>query len=111
MLADDERERERTKFVKDFFAPCGGTFGTRLEVARFSRAWIAKSHRENRHAACVVKRLAVKTEPVAQAVAAGVVEGNARGMHFAARGLPGDEDACGLGNLQNRSWSERHVHS
>ncbi len=109
ILADDERERDGAELAQDFLAPGSGAFGTRRRVAGLARAGITKAHRQNCHALRVVKRFPVEAEPVAEAVAAGVIKGNAGCVNLTARRLPGDEDARSAGDLQDGARAERQV--
>jgi hypothetical protein len=100
---DDEFEFYGGTFAEKFFTPCDGAFGSRWHVARPACAGITKTHRQQRHALRVLKRLAIKAEPLVQAVAAGFFKGNTGCVDLAAARSAGDRNSRGAGDLRDRA--------
>src|SRR5574337_1614785 len=82
---------------------------SRRQVARRPLAGIAKTHRHERDPFRVIKSFLVDAEPVAQLVAALVVERDAGLVHLASRRLADDQQARVRVRLQYRSAAVRQV--
>ena len=59
--------------------------------------------------AAVIKYAAVNAHPDPQTVAARIIEGNAGFMHAPARRLAHNQNAGRLGNLENRTRTQRQM--
>ncbi len=109
ILADGQRQRDVGQKSQKRLAPMLGAFRPWRQVNGFSGSGITKSHAENGNFLRIVKHTAVNAHPAPQTVTAGVIEGNAGGMHPPARRLANNENAGRLGNLENRARTERQM--
>jgi hypothetical protein len=76
-----------------FPVPARCTFRPRWQIAPFEiSAGVAKAHRHDRHSILVVKRIAVDCQPVAQTLAAAVIEREASLVHPGSRRLAGNQE-------------------
>ena len=96
VAADEEGEADRGHGGQRAGAPGGGADGGRRQVGALGVvAGEAEGHGQDGEAAAVVEGVAVDAEPVAEAVAGGVVEGAAERVHAGAGGLAAEEDRRG----------------
>lgn len=82
-------------------------FGARRQIARSPHSGIAKPHRQHRHLPLIVKHLARNAQPRAQTLAAGIVEHDARFMHFTTWRLTDNQNPRIGIRLHNRPWPQR----
>ena len=90
--------------------PARRAFGAGWAVAAMAvDAGIAESHRQDGDPRDVVESIAIEGEPVAQAIAAGVVPGDAGLMHLGARRLADDQEPRGGGDPEDRPGPQRQM--
>jgi hypothetical protein len=93
VLTDEERHPQIGKVIKQALVPKRCALGARRLVATiFAGARITQSHREDGHSSFVIKDRAIKLQPVAQAITAGIIPRYPRFVNFAPRGLPDDQN-------------------
>ena len=83
---------------------------TGRQIARLARAGEAKSHWQDRYLRRIVERLTGNPQPGAKALAACIIERNARFVNPLARRLGRNQDSRQWVHLQNRSRPKRKVH-
>lgn len=105
VLPDQEREFHVRQPLEQPRAPRGNAFRPWRQVARGAGAGKAEPHRQDGHAALVVELGSCDSHPVAQPLAARVVEGNASFVDTPARRLARNEDARVRMQLQHRSYA------
>ena len=109
ILADDQRQGDVGQKSQKRLAPLRGAFRPWRKVAGLGRPRVAEAHGENSNFRRIIKYATVNTHPAPQAVAAGIIEGNAGCMHPPARRLAHNQNAGRLGNLENRARAERQM--
>ena len=107
VLADNQFQFDIVQGCQQVIVPGLGTFSARWQVTAFAFAGIAEAHGYDSKIVWVVERVAVNTEPEAQAFTTGVIKGDAFAVSDLARGLTGDKNSgFGVG-LNNRARAER----
>lgn len=104
VLADQERQLQIWKVRKQAFVPKRCALGARwLVAAIFAGAGIAEPHGKDSNFCFIVETRALKLQPVAQAITAGIIPRYPSLVNFAPRSLTDDQNASAAGQLQNRT--------
>ncbi len=106
VLADEEGEAEVRQVFEKAGVPEGGAFRAGWEVAALPFSRVAEAHGDDGDAGFVVEFVAGELEPVAEAVAGGVVPGDAGPVDAGAGGLSDEEDAGGDGDPEDGTGAE-----
>ena len=106
--ADEQRQAQVWQLRQDAIVPERGAFGEGRIVAAIGRdAGIAEAHGDDGNAGLVVECVAIKLKPVAQAIAAAVIEGQAGFVDTGAGGLADDEETGAGGGADDRARPQR----
>ena len=93
ILADGDDQLDLRHRRDHRFPPLGRAFRAGRQVATLRvLTGEAEAHRHDGDTGAVVKHLGCQIEPLPQAVARGVGEGDAAGVHTGSRRLPGNQD-------------------
>ena len=104
VLADQERQLQIWKVLKQAFVPKRCALGARrLVAAIFAGAGIAEPHGKDGNFCFIVESRALKLQPLAQAITAGIIPRYASRVNFAPRSLTDDQNASAAGQLQHRT--------
>jgi hypothetical protein len=104
VLADQERQPQIWKVLKQAFVPKRCALGSRrLVAAIFAGAGIAEPDREDGNSCFIVEDRVLKLQPLAQAITAGIIPRYPSLVNFAPRSLTDDQNAGTGGQLQNRT--------
>jgi hypothetical protein len=104
VLADQERQLQIWKVLKQAFVPKRCALGAGwLVAAIFAGAGIAEPHGKDGNFCFIVEDRALKLQPLAQAITAGIIPRYPSLVDFAPRSLTGDQNASAAGQLQNRT--------
>ena len=109
VLANHQRKALLPQRRKQWRTPLGRALGPGRQIPRWALARIAQAHGHNGEQLRVVELLTAHAQPIAQTVAAGIVERNARFMHLAARSLGRNEYPGRWMKLQNRPRAQRQM--
>lgn len=85
------------------------TFRPRWKIPAITATGITEAHRHEAKTLEIVKCVAINTEPVAQAITAGIVPGNAGGVNACSGRLSGDDNARSFINTDDRSRAQRQM--
>src|SRR5215472_12036967 len=108
--AHEQRERNVRQTLEDGSVPARRALLSRRQVAAVGvDARIAEGHTDDRDAPLVVESLAGDAQPLAQAVAAAVVEGESGHVHARARRLAHDQQAGARRAPYHRPRSQRQM--
>ena len=108
--SQNDGELKVLKLIEQLCAPCRCTFRPGWEISRLPGTGETESHGKYRDLFRVIEHSACHTEPLAQAVAAGVVERYPRLMNFLTRGLARYQDSGCRVQLEDRpgtEWKDR----
>ena len=94
MLADHQRQFDGGHAREQFIPPRGGALGARRQIAGVTGTGITKSHRQDCNPRGVVERRPIDTQPLAQSIAARIVEWHAAFVNFPAGCLARNQDPC-----------------
>lgn len=109
ILTDDQRKLEFPQTGKQRNSPGWSAFGSRRQIAGFTRSGKAKSHGQDGDFRCVVEYFARDSQPSAQPVTAGVVERQPCFMNYSARRLGRDKDSGRGMDLNNWARAQRQM--
>jgi hypothetical protein len=104
---DEKRQLDVRHSVEQAIQPERRALAPRRHVATRPPTRIAETHGNDRDAPRIVEDLVPDPHPGPQALAAGIVPGDAAGMRAQARRVSGDEDSCARISLQHRARAER----
>jgi hypothetical protein len=108
-LTNDQNQLQVFDVLEQWFSPLWSTFGTRRQVAATTCARVTKPHWQDRELFRIVECLGGNSQPISQAIPAGIGEGDSGLMDPSPWSLPGDQNS-GFGmNLKHRSRTEREV--
>ena len=91
------------------FAPCRRTFRARRHIATLAGTGETEAHRDDGEEAWIVKLILGDAEPVAQPLAADIIEGTAFLVGLAARSLADEQNLRCAVRLQQRFGAERQA--
>ena len=106
VLANHQCQLNVPELIQQALPPGFGTARQWRQISGFAFAWIAKAHRQNCNSARIVESCPVHAHPFPEAFTAGIVKGNAGGVHFRARCLSGDQYPRLWVSLEDGSWAQ-----
>ena len=109
ILAEQDRHPDIRHASEQLRSPDRRAFGPGRQITALPRAGIAKAHRDQGDPIRIIEGHAIDTEPIAQAVAARIIERAAFLMRDPPRRLPDDQEPRLRPGLKDRARPQREM--